>query len=75
MFLLYSSLVSWRENIQSFCNFKMCRRRQTIFTPESNIELELAEEEEDEEEKGMKKKVTDMSCNLSLAEGRKKQFC
>jgi hypothetical protein len=39
MFLLYSSLVSWRENIQSFCNVKMCWQRQTIFTPESNIEL------------------------------------
>ncbi len=28
----------------------MCRRCQTIFTPESNVELELAEEEEEEEE-------------------------
>ncbi len=28
----------------------MCRQRQTIFTPKSDVELELAEEEEEEEE-------------------------
>jgi hypothetical protein len=28
----------------------MCRQRQTIFTPKSNVELELAEEDEEEEE-------------------------
>ncbi len=28
----------------------MCRQRQTIFMPKSNVELELAEEDKEEEE-------------------------
>ncbi len=48
--MLYSSLVSWHENIQPVCDFKMCQQHQTIFTPESDVELKLEEEEEEEEE-------------------------